>query len=99
MKWEDFVEDQFNATETNRILASVNWDAWIYQPGLPPVTQNFATESSNFANLLANEYVQWVPGKSSPKDYQNFTTEFYSNLKVVFLENLVYNEGTTKEIL
>jgi len=57
MKWEDFVEDNFNATETNRILADVDWDAWLYTPGLPPNTANFSTPSSDFANLLANEYV------------------------------------------
>jgi len=28
--WEDFVENNFNQTETNRILGAVDWDAWIY---------------------------------------------------------------------
>jgi len=50
MKWEDFVEDNFNATETNRILGVVKWDKWLYAPGLPPITSNFATKSSDFAN-------------------------------------------------
>jgi hypothetical protein len=42
--WEDYVETNFNQTETNRILGAVDWDAWIYQPGLPPVQFDFTTK-------------------------------------------------------
>jgi hypothetical protein len=47
LSWEDFVEDNFNQTEVNTILAQVNWDAWIYEPGLPPVQLDFTTTESN----------------------------------------------------
>lgn len=97
MNWEDFVEDNFNQTETNRILQSVDWDAWIYKPGLPPVQLDFHTDSSRLANQIAEDYVQ-LNGTGSPKTWTNYTT-FYSNLKVVFLENLTYNKGVNAHIL
>lgn len=50
MEWEDFVEDNFNASETNRILSSVDWDKWLYQPGAPPVHLDFSTKESNFSS-------------------------------------------------
>lgn len=85
--WEDFVEDTFNATETNRILASVNWDAWIYQPGAPPVQLDFTTKASNESAQLADDYIK-LGGKSSPPNSSDFDG-WYSNLKVVFLDRLL----------
>lgn len=84
--WEDFVEDHFSADETNRILAAVNWDAWIYQDGLPPVHLDFTTKASNASSDLADEYIK-LGGKSSPADFEKFN-DYYSNLKVIFLERL-----------
>ena len=45
--WEDFVHEKFQKDEGRRILDAVDWDAWIEQPGLPPVTFDFSTKSSN----------------------------------------------------
>jgi leukotriene-A4 hydrolase len=84
--WEDFVEDHFNATETNRILGSINWDAWLFTPGLPPVTLDFSTPASIGASHLADEYIR-LAGEASPDNYTQFN-DYYSNLKVIFLERL-----------
>lgn len=35
--WEQFIDNNFNATETNRILGSIDWETWLFTPGLPPV--------------------------------------------------------------
>ena len=96
--WETFVEENFNATETNRILGSVNWDAWIYQPGLPPVQLDFTTKASNASVQLADEYIK-LGGQSSPASSGDFTG-WYSNLKVVFLDRLLARkEDVTLDIL
>lgn len=84
--WEDFVEDHFDADETNRIIGEVDWDAWIYQAGLPPVHLDFTTKASNESSDLADAYIQ-LEGKSSPENYKIFG-DYYSNLKVIFLERL-----------
>jgi len=96
--WANFIEDNFNATDTNRILSSVDWDTWIYQPGLPPVYLDFTTRESNFSSSLADQYVSFG-GRESPEDYQNFTNDFYSNLKVVFLERLSLNPDVNLAVL
>jgi leukotriene-A4 hydrolase len=85
--WEDFVEDNFNASMTNQILGSINWDQWIYTPGLPPAgLLNFTTDAQVGASKLADDYIA-LAGASSPADYAKFK-DYYSNLKVVFLERL-----------
>lgn len=55
--WETFIEDHFNATETNRILGTVDWDTWIYTPGLPPVTLDFTTPDSIESAQIADGYI------------------------------------------
>lgn len=85
--WENFVEDMFNATETNRILASVDWDAWIFKPGPPPVQLDFTTKASNESAQLADDYIK-LGGKSSPENAKDWDG-WYSNLKVVFINRLL----------
>jgi leukotriene-A4 hydrolase len=98
LSWEDFVEDNYNATETNRILAAVDWDAWIYTPGLPPVHLDFTTRQSNESSALADGYIA-LNGSASPENYTNFF-DYYSNLKVIFLERLnTEYDKVTPEIL
>ena len=87
LSWEDFVEDNFNATESNRILGEVDWDAWIYQPGLPPVHLDFTTKQSNESVALADNYIE-LKGNESPENFEVFINDYYSNLKVIFLERL-----------
>lgn len=87
MHWERFVEDNFNATETNRILGSVDWETWLFTPGLAPVPLDFSTKESNESAALADEYIA-LGGESSPADFQKFN-DYYSNLKVVFLNRLI----------
>ena len=55
--WEDFIEDNFNATKTNTLLGGTNWDEWLYTPGMPPVTLDFTTKQSNESVDLADGYI------------------------------------------
>merc|ERR1711990_9584 len=83
---------------TNTILGSVDWDAWIYQPGLPPIHHDFTTVDSNASAALADAYIV-LAGKSSPDNYTKFN-DYYSNLKVIFLERLALRiDDVTVDIL
>lgn len=97
--WEVFVEDTYpNSTDVNRILSSVDWAAWIFAPGLPPITADFTTVASNGSAALADAYIT-LAGKSSPDNYTKFNS-YYSNLKVIFLERLaVQKDKLTLDIL
>lgn len=96
--WEAFVEEKYNATETNRILGSVNWDAWIYQPGPPPVQLDFTTKATNASVALADDYI--ARGGASSPDASGDFTGWISNVKVVFLDRLLARKDeVTHEIL
>jgi len=95
--WEDYVESNFNDTETNRILGAVDWDAWIYQPGLPPIQFDFTTKQSNESEQLASDYIQ-LGGKSSPANYTKFF-DYYSNLKVIFIERLAAQTNISLDVI
>ena len=74
LDWETFIEtdwlknssQSFNASEVNRILGSVNWDAWLYTPGLPPIQPDFTTNSTREADAAALYYVA-NNGTASPE--------------------------------
>lgn len=98
--WERYVENTYvTAADVNRILGAVDWDAWIYQPGLPPVHLDFTTTASNQSSELADQYIA-LKGDSSPENYADFIDHYYSNLKVIFLERLsIRKDDVTLAIL
>jgi leukotriene-A4 hydrolase len=82
----------FNATEVNRIIGGVNWDAWLYTPGLPDYNHgyqaDFTTNSSREFAKMAVDYVS-LNGTASPENYTDYlSNDTYSNLRVVFIESL-----------
>lgn len=69
--WEYFVEykiPDLNSTQVNEILAAMDWSAWLYKPGLPPVISDFNTPESDQSAQLAIDYIS-LNGTSSPKNY------------------------------
>lgn len=65
----------------------VDFETWIRVPGLPPVTLDFTTTALNESSDLADEYIK-LNGTESPEKYKDYL-DFYSNLRVVFIERLV----------
>jgi len=100
--WEDYVATKYeSAADVNRILKQVHWERWVYEPGLPPVTLDFSTNKSDEARALADKYIE-LKGASSPENMAVFD-DYYSNLKVIFIEQLVSRSLTgtdvTKEVI
>jgi len=50
--WEDYVNDNFEGAEVNRILGSVDWGTWLYKTTFP-VEFDFTTDLSNESVKLA----------------------------------------------
>lgn len=65
----------------------MDWEKWVRAPGLPPVHLDFMTKDITESQNLASEYVK-LKGNGSPANYRKYN-EYYSSLKVVFLEQLV----------
>jgi len=87
--WEFFVEYQIpglSAEQVNEILAAMDWESWMFQPGLPPVQLDFSTPEATQSANLALAYIS-LNGTGSPENFAEYFG-YYSNLKVVFHDTL-----------
>jgi len=90
--WEFFVENKIpdlSAEEVNVILASMDWETWMYAPGLPPVQADFSTPEGDQSEALALAYIA-LGGDGTPDNFDVYFG-YYSNLKVVFHDTLQSN--------
>ena len=98
MFWEKYVEDNFDQSDTNRILSGAHWETWVFQSGPSPVEYDFSTASSNKSLALADDYIS-LAGDSSPANFKDYE-QFDYQLKTLFLQRLKSREGeVTKAIL
>jgi len=56
-RFEIFVNTSFPAEEATTIRDSMNWTAWIYDPGLAPVHLDFTTPALNESSGIADGYI------------------------------------------
>lgn len=89
--WETWVHANFEGKMINQILASIDWEVWLYKPALAPVPLDFTTDLSNEAFSLAYEYIA-LGGYSSPEDMDQYWN-FDSNLKTIFHTTLLENSS------
>jgi len=78
--------------ETAAAALAVDWDAWVFSPGYPPVKIDFSNAEVEAALDLAEAYIQLL-GQDSP-DYSSYET-FNNNQKLIFLNELL---ARTEEI-
>jgi len=90
-KVESFVDAHEDAKTAREIKAKIDWEAWVYGPGLAPIQQDFTTPLLLESQAMAEEYIT-LQGLSSPANYQNYNSKYYSNLKVIFIQQLVLKE-------
>jgi leukotriene-A4 hydrolase len=86
MSYETFVSDNFDDVAAADIISQTNWDTWVYEPGLPPVTQEFRTDELDDAQALARAFAT-LGGESSPVNYADFFG-YFSAQQVVFVQEL-----------
>lgn len=72
----------------------MDWEKWVKEGGLPPVTLNFTTANLTKAQEIASEYIK--DPTTSPHGYEVYE-DWYSGLHVVFLEQLIA-ENCTLEV-
>lgn len=93
--YETFVNETFeNATD---IINATQWDLWVYEPGLPPVTLDFRTNALEEAQALATAYAK-LRGESSPDNYTIFF-DFFSSQKLGFVQELAGIETIDVDLL
>ncbi|KAK6462114.1 leukotriene A-4 hydrolase 2 [Scheffersomyces coipomensis] len=86
----DCLYDFFN--DKHDILNSIDWDTWLYKPGMPPVDPKFDTSIADQCYDLADKWFSKIT-TSSHNLSQEFSQEdiknFNANQSVVFLETLI----------
>lgn len=71
-------------------LDSIDWESWLYKPGMPPIKPKFDTTLVDQCYTLADKWINSVSSKKdlaaefSPQDISDFT----ANQSVVFLDTL-----------
>ena len=93
----NFVKEHFDEKKANNILKQIDWETWIYTPGLPPVTLNFESQEYNDAVSLAHEYIDGK-GEVSPSDKDKYK-EWFVSLKGIFLSELLNADDVTEKIV
>lgn len=79
-------------SEKKEQLDSIDWEAWLFKPGMPPVKPQFDTTLVDQCYRLADKWINTVSKSSSaglhnvfkPEDINSFT----ANQSVVFLDTL-----------
>ncbi|CAG59351.1 uncharacterized protein GVI51_G01287 [Nakaseomyces glabratus] len=89
-----FLDTLFEFFENKReILENVDWETWLFKPGMPPKPQFITTMADNVFSLVNKWIVKAQELKTTEEFSKEFSesdlSEFNSNQVVLFLEELV----------
>ena len=84
--FEDHV-DQWYGDEADKILKQIDWDTWLYSPGLPPYTHDFGTPEVHEARKIADDYITGA-GASSPANFEKYN-DYFTSLRAMFIQELL----------
>lgn len=74
------------------VLDTINWDAWLFKPGMPPVKPAFDTTLVDQCYRLADRWVNTLRADKHADVTREFSasdiTQFSANQSVVFLDTL-----------
>lgn len=87
--------------EKKEILDSVDWETWLYKPGMPP-RPHFITALADNVYQLADKWVEMAQHLKTTEDFRSeFNAidikDFNSNQLVLFLETLTQNDHSNKK--
>lgn len=87
--------------EKKEILDSVDWETWLYKPGMPP-RPHFITALADNVYQLADKWVEMAQHLKTTEDFRSeFNAidikDFNSNQFVLFLETLTQNGHSNKK--
>ncbi|CUM63110.1 uncharacterized protein PRCAT00000677001 [Priceomyces carsonii] len=79
-------------SDKKKELDSIDWKAWIFNPGMPPVKPNFDTSLADQCYSLADKWYKEITENND--DYKKYfdkkdITCFSANQSVVFLDSLI----------
>jgi len=104
IKWEEmqfhfesFVRSKYTSKDATTLISKIDWNKWVKNSGLPPVTMDFVTTEYNEALKLADDYIT-LKGASSPAGWEKYKT-YIEGLKAIFVQRILDRRAdVTKEI-
>lgn len=81
-------------SDKTKELDSIDWEKWLFKPGMPPVDPKFDTTIADKCYDLAAKWYKYTGDKEVPSGTfsENDISEFNANQSVVFLDTLVSYE-------
>ena len=86
---KDFFLSYFAKTVSKEKLDSIDWDGWMFKPGMPLVKNQFDTSISSMVNKLTTQWTEGNWEACSDKDIAKWTTM----AKMYFLQQLQEVDG------
>ena len=65
--------------------AKIDWETWVYVPGLAPVHLDFTTKSLNDSLAIVHEFV-YDPGMNTTAAAAKWNSEFQTTTKTIFTQ-------------
>lgn len=103
IKTEDFknyLYDFFN--DKKNVLDDVDWNTWLYCPGMPPIVPEYDTSLINVIDKLVEKWLSWVPTEdclfSCPFNILEFES-LITGQKCLFFTKLQENNSLTLDKL
>ncbi|XP_014610852.1 PREDICTED: leukotriene A-4 hydrolase [Polistes canadensis] len=72
--WKEYLYQYFS--DKTELLNSVDWNAWLNTPGMPPIIPNYDKSLAAACTELAQKWITWDENSTTPfniKDLQDFT--------------------------
>jgi leukotriene-A4 hydrolase len=77
--FKDFFTNYFTAEGKGNLIADIDWDTWLYSPGMPPYTPKYDTSFVEVCSELKAKWDNWnpttAPSPFSKSDLEKFTME------------------------
>ncbi|ODM91348.1 Leukotriene A-4 hydrolase [Orchesella cincta] len=80
----------FNAKGMGEMLQGIEWDRWLYSPGMPPVIPKYDRKLVEPCTKLKNRWVDWNPELEEQVPFNKTDLEGLNTLQIAqFLEELM----------
>ncbi|KAK7687503.1 hypothetical protein QCA50_009380 [Cerrena zonata] len=95
----DTLHDFFSKRNKDEILDSINWEAWLFSEGLPPVTPQFDTTLADECYQLAESWFKFAKSGAKLPELENSVISHYEpNQHALFLDTLNNQLSTLENI-
>ena len=81
--FEEFIKKEM-PSDADNILSQIQWDTWVYAPGLPPVENNFTNKYSAEVENMTNLFYE----NKLPENFPDIFKGWFSLLKQNFLSKI-----------